>query len=208
MHHRLGIVRMNLIVVAAIALFSNRLLANSVALTSASGPWLTTSHVGFSVNDQSSTGFKMTGGTMAMLDLSRPIGKNLELGLRTIASGAQAKTQEFYRLGAGPLIVWRWNDRWTAHGTITNFNETGLKPGSDPSYKSKGFQYLVGWERVWQLSNRVEALAGNFITYHAGSMSTEGTFSGITADQHKVVSSSARNFGVSHGAELAIRLSM
>ncbi|MEN9834923.1 MAG: hypothetical protein RL011_1116 [Pseudomonadota bacterium] len=200
--------RINLLLAISLSLFATPILADSPALTSVSEAWITTSHLGFSVNDQSSTGFKMTGGTMAILDLTRPIGRNIELGLRTIASGAQAKTQEFYRLGAGPMAAWRWDSKWNIHGAITNFNETGLKPGADLSYRSTGLQYMIGWERIWQIGKRVEAVAGNFLNYHAGNVSDVASVRGLQADPRGLGSMPTKNFGISHGAEFAIRLSL
>ncbi|MBM4251095.1 MAG: hypothetical protein FJ146_03930 [Deltaproteobacteria bacterium] len=208
MHNFTALPRFTLLLAIWMSLAATPTLADSLGMTSKSEPWVTATHLGFSVNDQSSTGFKLTGGTMVMLDLSRPIGRRMDLGIRTIASGAKAKNQEFYRLGAGPMAAWRVHNNWSVHGAITNFNETGLRPGADLSYRSSGLQCLLGWERIWQLEKRVELVAGNFISYHTGTVSETASISALKSDRATFGPLPTKNFGIAHGAEIAIRLSM
>ena len=193
---------------ALLTVFSSSPMARAevTSATTRELSWNTASHVGFAINDSSSTGFKMTGGTLVMLDASRPLSRNIEIGLRTVASGAQSESQQFYRLGAGPLLTYRMSDDWQFQAALTSFNETGLTNTAERSYRSRGLQSMIGWERVWHLDRRIEAAFGGFAAFHFGEL--DPTAQLTMGQNHASVaqSVSTANRGVSHGAEAALRL--
>ncbi|MCX6105740.1 MAG: hypothetical protein NTY08_07930 [Proteobacteria bacterium] len=170
-------------------------------------PWSTSTHIGYATNDQSSTGFRQAGGSVVLLDVSRPINSHIDIGLRSIASGAEDPSHQFYRLGAGPLVSYNINQNWAVQGAIAFFNEAGVGLQGQKSYQSRGQEVLLGWERIWRISRRIELAGGSFATYHHGTMSAlaESRTSGLAAGATAIIDAKI-NRGISHGAELALRL--
>ena len=170
-------------------------------------PWSTSTHIGYATNDQSSTGFRKAGGSVVLLDVSRPINSRIDIGLRSMASGAEDPSHQFYRLGAGPLVSYNINQNWALQGAIAFFNEAGIGLQGQKSYQSRGQEVLLGWERIWRISRRVELAGGSFATYHQGTMSplVSGRTSGPAVGATAIIDARI-NRGISHGAELALRL--
>ena len=170
-------------------------------------PWSTSTHIGYATNDQSTTGFRQAGGSVVLLDISRPVNSHLDIGLRSIAAGAEDLSHQFYRLGAGPLVSYNINQNWSLQGSIAFFNEAGIGLQGQKSYRSHGQQLLLGWERSWRISRRIELAGGSFATYHHGTISplSNGRASGLGVGATAIIDTKI-NRGISHGAELALRL--
>ena len=170
-------------------------------------PWSTSTHIGYATNDQSTTGFRQAGGSVVLLDVSRPVNSQVDIGLRSIASGAEDPSHQFYRLGAGPLVSYNINQNWALQGSIAFFNEAGIGLQGQKSYQSRGQEVLVGWERIWRICRRIELAGGSFATYHQGSISplSESKTSGLAVGATAIIDAKIIR-GISHGAELALRL--
>lgn len=163
--------------------------------------WETAAHLGFAIADQSSTGFRHVGGSLVCLDTARAVYRNLSVGLRTVAAGGHGEAgRQFYRLGAGPLLVWHLPDGWVVSGNISRFDESGLTGDAQRQYSSAGTEVGLGWERSWRITPRVETAWGGFVMAHQGgitAMNTSGNWLAATVDT---------NQGLSHGLEVALRI--
>ncbi len=177
--------------------------AEAIAVKEAPADLHTSSHLGFAVADQSSTGFRAVGGSLVFLDISQSLSRRLELGLRSIGEGGKTSQREFYRLGAGPLLSWHLSSDWMIQGALALFNETGLASDGQKAYQSRGQELMLGWEKSWQMAPRVSVAWGGFVTYHRGGVVPTEAFSSPVVAASRVL-----NAGLSHGMEAALRLSL
>jgi len=163
----------------------------------------TSSHLGFAVVDQSSTGFREVGGSLVFLDISQSLHPQWDLGLRSIGEGGRTSQKEFYRLGAGPLLSWHVTTDWVVQLALALFNEAGLGSDGHKAYQSRGQEVMLGWERAWTLAPRVSVAWGGFVIYHRGVLAHEAAVLNPT-----VGASGILNSGLSHGFEAALRLNL
>ena len=91
----------------------------------------TATHVGFSVEQDSTTGFKDVGGSMLFLDLALAATDKIDVGMRTMAQGGQAEDSEFYRTGSGPFVSWSFNKDWSLQAGVAFFKEAALGTSAD-----------------------------------------------------------------------------
>ena len=164
--------------------------------------WSTTSHLGFAVVDQSTTGFDRSMGSLVFLDIEKVIAPKLALGFRTIAQGAKLGERAFYRLGTGPLLSYRVTDHWVIQAAATRFDETGVGEEDARQYRSKGSSTQLGWERIFHFGPRVEFAWGGFVIAHQGDLDVEPAAVGQTG------LSSSHNSGLGHGVEAALRVDL
>lgn len=167
--------------------------------------WSTTSHMGYAVNRQSSTGFERIGGTMAYLDATRELGASLDLGLRTLAQGSRAADLEFYRLGSGPVLGWLPAAGWRLEVSVAFFRESGLAPDGTKVYRSQGRAVSFGWERRQSLGPRVSWAYGSFVLAHRGELDL---ISGFMTASLRAPLAAQRNDGFSQGAQVALRIQL
>lgn len=154
-------------------------LASMISSRAHANAWVTTTHVGYAVSTQSSTGFQGAGGTTAFLDLARPVNDDFEVGVRTVAAGARHKGgRAFYRMGAGPLVTWHFLEGWAAQLSAQSFSETA-EMDDVAEYHSRGRMLLLGWVREKELSKRLTLSYGGFAARHEGSEGNSGTTRGI-----------------------------
>src|SRR5690606_30073946 len=103
-------------------------------------------------------------GSMLFLDVVKNYEK-IAFGLRTVTQGGKAPSQEYYRLGTGPVVKWSV-DSWTVHGSLGFFKETGLGADGTANYKSNGHIFLVGWQKSRALTKSAAVSWGAFFTGH------------------------------------------
>ena len=178
-------------------------LAEAVASNQAPTRLHTSSHLGFAVADQSSTGFREVGGSLVFLDINQSLNPRWDLGLRSIGEGGRTSQREFYRLGAGPLLSWHVATDWVVQLALALFNEAGLGSDGHKAYQSRGQEVMLGWERAWTLAPRVSVAWGGFVIYHRGVLAHEAAVLNPT-----VGASGILNSGLSHGFEAALRLNL
>lgn len=167
--------------------------------------WHSTTHLGFGVEDQSSTGFHGTQGSTLFLDLDRKATENIAVGIRTSAFGGKNSGAEFYRMATGPLISFRIYNKFNISLALGFFRESGLDDKGDSAYTSKGQMFQIGWERVFPLSKAIELCWGGYWSRHWGNLdldASQGTQSGSVAQY----SSSSANIGNSRGIELGFKV--
>jgi hypothetical protein len=180
----------------------------TMTANAAHGPadgWTSTTHLGFGLVDRSSTGFDDVAGSVVFLDLAHALGPDLDVGLRTLAQGAKRPDSEFYRLGAGPFASLRLTEAWSVQVAVQVFKETGLGDDGEAAYHSRGRALMLGWERLFQITRRVELGWGGFAAWHQGDMSTVAGVAPQTSRRYEGV---AHNVGMSRGVELALRLAL
>ena len=140
-------------------------------------------------------------------DVTRPVNYQVEVGLRSIGSDGIGSDSRFYRLGVGPLVSAEVLPKWHIQLAPFFFQESGEMLEGDESYRSKGYGILIGWERSFELSQRVSLCWGGYITRHWGSLwQKQEAVSAQTAQAHWV--GVTRNDGGSRGVELALRMSL
>ena len=169
--------------------------------------WATGAHLGYGVNQQSTTGFKNVAGSLMFLDVLRTLDDGLEMGLRTIAQGGQENNNEYYRMGAGPLISYNFYKNWRAQFSLSFFNETANDETKERAYKSKGRTYQFGWERSRELIKNVDLAWGGFYMVHQGNVSlSDGMASPNTASTR--FSNISTNKGTTRGVEVSLRFKL
>jgi hypothetical protein len=176
-------------------------LAAEVSASKTHRSWTTSTHLGFAVVQQSTTGFDDVAGSLVFLDLTHPLpfgNGRIELGLRTLAEGGQTQEGEFYRMGAGPMAGYRVSDRWTLHVSGQGFRETGLNADGDKVYSSTGRTLMIGWERHHQIHARVDLAWGGFISQYSGGVEAMAAAVGTQTPN--------KNQGLTHGVEIALRM--
>ncbi|MBF0440506.1 MAG: hypothetical protein HQK54_01250, partial [Oligoflexales bacterium] len=72
-------------------------------------------HIGFSIENDSSTGFKNSGGSIVIFDLTKSINSELEVGVQSWGSGASHKGLSYYRLSSGPLFTYNIPMNWLVY---------------------------------------------------------------------------------------------
>lgn len=154
-------------------------------------------HFGYSITGQSSTGFKESGGSIVLLDLLWKLSPKWKGGLRTIASGSQEGSSEFYRLSTGPTAEYSITPKWGVHFAFGIFSESAERD-SDPDYNSKGQFSMIGWERVLYKNKKTTIAWGGFYSYYQGDVD-------ITANTS--LASSSFKTKKNKGSEKAITLS-
>ncbi len=210
-HTSLAIVRSNVsLQVKVVSFFVLVLLAivATPAFGSAKQTWVTGAHLGYGVNQQSSTGFKNVAGSLMFLDVMRTLDDGLEVGLRTIAQGGQESRNEYYRMGAGPMISYNFYKNWRAQFSLSFFNETANDETKERAYKSKGRTYQLGWERSRELVKNVDLAWGGFYMVHQGNVSlSNGTASSNNAASTRF-SNISTNKGTTRGVEISLRFKL
>jgi len=162
--------------------------------------WSTATHLGYGVVDRSSTGFKDVAGSMMFLDVTRKVGDDVSIGLRTIGQGGEASGAEFYRLAAGPAANMRLGT-WNVHGSVGLFRESVNAADSTRIYKSMGRIVLFGLQRVRPIAGGAELAWGSFVSLHDGSVDM------LTPDAAAISTHGSKsNFGISHGIECSLKL--
>lgn len=171
-------------------------------VTASAADWSTTSHVGYSMTRESSTGFDRIGGSMAYFDLARRLGSSFDAGLRTLAQGGRSDALEFYRLGSGPFVGWSPATGWRLEAGVGFFRESGLAPDGEKIYTSQGRAWTLGWERSQTLFSKVDWAYGGFLMAHRGSL----VLTEQPSPAHLGRLSQQRNDGLSQGVQLALRI--
>lgn len=165
--------------------------------SSMASDWSAATHFGYAVVDRSTTGFKSVQGSMLFFDVYRNIG-DMAFGMRTVTQGGKGNSQEFYRLGTGPVVKWT-HETWTVHGSLGLFKETGLDHQGDAHYQSSGQNYLIGWQRSRAITKSAALTWGSFFTGHQGQ---------LTPASASFTSPNRTNTGLSHGIEISIRMGL
>jgi hypothetical protein len=166
--------------------------------------WTTATHVGFGVEDGSTTGYEKVAGSLFFLDLGRGVTDDLEVGLRTIGQGGKRGDRQFTRLGAGPLLTWNINDSWRLQTSVAVFDETGLGEDGEEEYRSRGHSQMLGWERRFALGQKVELGYGGFLTRYQGNLKQSAT--SAAAESPALAASLNRGYGHGLAASLKIQL--
>ncbi len=164
----------------------------------------TATHFGYSVENSSTTGFKNVGGSILFLDISQPFTEDFELGLRTIGSGGQENNGQFYRLGAGPMILYRVVSQWYIQFGLLYFSEHATTTDGLREYRSRGQSVMVGWQRSFAISEHLEAGWGGFVSRHRGSMEA---VSSLPISGESRFSSVDKNVGGSQGLTGSLKIS-
>ncbi len=210
-HTSIAITRSNVsLQVKIISFFLVILLAMAAtpAFAEASQTWVTGAHLGYGVNQQSSTGFKNVGGSLMFLDVLRTFDDGFEVGLRTIAQGGQESRNEYYRMGAGPMISYNFYKNWRAQFSLSFFNETANDETKERAYKSRGRTYQLGWERSRQLVKNLDLAWGGFYMVHQGTVSlSDGMASSNNAASSRFANIST-NKGTTRGVEISLRFKL
>lgn len=169
--------------------------------------WTTAAHLGYAVNQQSTTGFKDVGGSVLLLDLLKYFDDGLELGMRSIAQGGEESSNEYYRMGVGPLVSKKIAANWRLQASISFFNETANDATQERAYKSQGRSYQVGWERTRELVKNVELAWGGFYMMHQGNinLTNEKTPANTASTRFSGIST---NRGTTRGVEMALRFKL
>ncbi len=160
--------------------------------------WESTTHFGYAVVDQSSTGLAKAAGTSVTMDLAKSFKSSFSLGLRTSALGGSVNQHRYYRLGAGPVLGYRINSKWAVAISMGFFRESA-EHNSDDIYSSKGQAVQFGWHRTSALSKRVDLLWGGFIGRYWGQVDKN-------PDLAAVANIDDQNIGSIHGIEIALRV--
>jgi hypothetical protein len=183
---------------------------SDVSGSAAGGAWSATTHMGFAVVDRSTTGMEKVTGSLVLLDVGRRVTSTVDLGFRSAAQGGKRPGKEYYRLAAGPVVSWRFADRWLAQVALGLFEESGLDGSGDPSYESRGHTVTFNWQRTFPLGKRAELAWGGFMMRHQGDVALpEATEDGDRAPGEATASAqlgAATNVGLSHGALAAFRV--
>jgi hypothetical protein len=179
-------------------------LALIIAAALASVGWTTGTHVGYQVNDQSTTGFRETGGSLGFLDVAQTVTDGVDLGVRTLGQGGRLPDRQFYRLAAGPLVVWQMGEGWSLQASAGMFQESGLRPDGSKLYGSRGTDMMLGWEKSYQLSPRAEVAWGGFVTRYQGGLSAAAVAPGAAPTSGL----GSRNTGMAHGLEAALKVEL
>jgi len=160
--------------------------------------WESTTHFGFAVVDQSSTGFDKATGTAITMDLAKELSSSLSLGLRTSAVGGAVDQGRYYRMAAGPVLSYRINPKWSVDVSLGFFRESAEDSGQD-LYSSKGQSVQFGWHRRSSFGKRVDLLWGGFIGRYWGGVDKEPDLGSVSHIDDK-------NIGNTHGVEIALRV--
>src|SRR5690606_603156 len=96
------------------------------------------------------------------------------------------------------LAGYRLTDRWTLHISAQGFRETGLDADGNKAYNSSGRTLMVGWERHYQLHERVDIAWGGFVSQYSGGVENMTAAVGRQAP--------SKNQGLTHGVEMALRM--
>lgn len=179
------------------------LLLTKPAQASSLGDWSTATHIGYAVNKDSSTGFNNVGGSLFFLDLLKPVSNDLEVGMRTIAQGGEESSNEYYRMGVGPLLSWSLTNNWRAQFSFSFFNETANDSTRERAYQSKGRTYQIGWERTKNITEKLEIAWGGFYMMHQGDINMPNRPTGTAASTR--FANISTNRGSSRGVEVALR---
>lgn len=186
----------------ALAVIATTLIISGLAKAEAG--LVSSSHLGFAIANQSSTGFRNASGSLVFLDIVRPTG-TFGFGVRTAAQGSevgQGPAKSYYRLGAGPLVSWGISPGWQLQSSIGFFHETALDQDRQKIYQSHGVAELVGWERLYRLSSHAAATFGGFAIHHSGGTSpSQGVPMGAAA-------MSSVNRGFSQGVEVGLQVAL
>jgi hypothetical protein len=169
--------------------------------------WATGAHLGYGVNQQSSTGFKNVAGSLIFLDVLRNVKNGFEIGLRTIAQGGQESSNEYYRMGAGPMISYNFYKNWRAQFSLSFFNETANDATKERAYRSKGRTYQLGWERSRELIKNVDLAWGGFYMVHQGNVSLSDSMASSNAASTRF-SNISTNKGTTRGVEVSLRFKL
>jgi len=167
--------------------------------------WVSSTHVGFATEGESTTGFRNAAGSLLFIDLSKAVAKNLSLGLRTAASGAQGGPGEFVRLGAGPLLGFHITKSWVLELAASFFKESAVSGDGEDVYSSQGQAVQIGWHRHIPLGKRLEISWGGFFGRHWGDIKPSPNTSSSKSLQNPQPAS-GRNIGASRGIEIALRI--
>lgn len=169
----------------------------------ASASWLhSSSHLGFALEDQSTTNFSGNAGSMGFFDFTAAVTENIEVGLRTLMSGARQPGASFYRLGAGPLLSYSPTKEWMISVMTGWFRESCTDKHSAPLYQSRGSITMLGWERFIPIYQRVDVALGGFVGFYSGDIRN------LAADFSNPVTkhSPEKNTGRNRGVEIALRV--
>jgi len=169
--------------------------------------WTTGAHLGYGVNQQSSTGFKDVAGSLMFLDILRTVQDGIEVGLRTIAQGGQESKNEYYRMGAGPMISYNFYKNWRAQFSLSFFNETANDNTKEQAYRSKGRTYQFGWERSRELIKNVDLAWGGFYMVHQGNVSLSDSMASSNTASTRF-SNISTNKGTTRGIEFSLRFKL
>ncbi len=165
--------------------------------------WLrSSSHLGFAVEDQSSTSFSGTAGSMGFFDFGMALTDEIELGFRTLISGGRQPGASFYRLGTGPLLSYAPTKEWLLSAMTGWFRETCTDEKGNALYQSKGSISMIGWERVFPIYARADIALGGFIGFHTGNIQNLAAHisSPLSKDEPR------KNNGRARGVEIALRV--
>lgn len=132
----------------------------------------TSTHFGYGVISRSA-GFENVGGSLAFMDLSVPLADGLDGGLRTLAQGGKGTAAQFYRLGSGPFLSWEAFEDLFLQLTLNAFKESVLPADGGRERSFQGRTAMIGTERLFYRSARVDAGWGGFGAWHGG----DGTMS-------------------------------
>lgn len=160
------------------------------------------SHLGFALEDQSTTNFSGNAGSMGFFDFTAAVTENVEVGLRTLMSGARQPGASFYRLGAGPLLSYYPSKDWIISVMTGWFKESCTDKASSPLYQSRGSLTMLGWERLIPVYQRVDVALGGFVGFYSGDIRN------LSADLSNPVTkhSPEKNVGRNRGVEIALRV--
>lgn len=160
------------------------------------------SHLGFALEDQSTTNFTGNSGSMGFFDFTAAVTEHFEVGIRTLMSGASQPGASFYRLGAGPLLNYSPNKEWIISAMWGWFKESCSAKNNASLYQSKGTISMVGWERVIPIHHRADVALGGFIGFHSGDIRN------LSNDLSNPVVKQApeKNVGRNRGVEISLRV--
>jgi len=182
-------------------------LAAKPATAKTNQTWATGAHLGYGVNQESSTGFKNVAGSLMFLDVLRSVQNGVEIGFRTIAQGGQESRNEYYRMGAGPMISYNFYKSWRAQFSLSFFNETANDETKEKAYSSKGRTYQFGWERSRELVKNVDLAWGGFYMIHQGNVTLSDSMASSNTASTRFANISTNN-GTTRGVEISLRFKL
>jgi len=154
------------------------------------------SHFGFGIESNRFYKINGSGGSMMILDWSVPFSEDLDLGLRTMANGAQPPGISLFRLTSGPNLTYHYSDNFQVTAGMGFYRESveytdGSKANSD------GISQIFGLQRTWKYSEKIHFGWGTYLSLSQGFVKTASV---LPQSQHsQIVSGSAyesRNSGI------------
>jgi hypothetical protein len=161
--------------------------------------------VGYLVHN-SSIGATQAGGSTLIMDTGFSISQAAQIGIKSIATGAEDPEQgiNFYRLGAGPHILYRPLAGWAIHVSPHFFTETvyfsspgSRNPDKSNSRRYSGTQLITGWEKILYAGDSLIIAWGGMWVFHKGAASSTPSRNPLSFSSPQVSKGQAQGLSIS-----------